>query len=199
MFENDRRQDAVQAVTAAVHASLLERPETGLRRPYARRLANPPKARICTGNPDQGSLQAPSCAISVQFRANSPNSMELHRPNVCIASARAREARDYADDAEEMLLADQLVGEACPRRARSMDSRERTVVAVFGALLRRRGPDRPAAAIGARRQPVPHRGPPARTRRGVAGALRVRHGIRRAGAARDHSDACSSRCRTSRS
>jgi HD-GYP domain-containing protein (c-di-GMP phosphodiesterase class II) len=45
-----------------------------------------------------------------------------------------RLARIYADDAEEMLLADQLVGEARARRARSMDARERTVVAVFAAL-----------------------------------------------------------------
>ena len=33
-----------------------------------------------------------------------------------------------------MLLAEQLVGEARARRARSMDARERTVVAAFAAL-----------------------------------------------------------------
>ena len=47
----------------------------------------------------------------------------------------ARDSRAYnADDAPYMLLAEQLVGEARARRARSMDARERSVVAVFAAL-----------------------------------------------------------------
>ena len=53
---------------------------------------------------------------------------------MCIARARARGWAEYADDAVEMLLAEQLVGEARARRARSMDARERTVVAAFAAL-----------------------------------------------------------------
>ena len=53
---------------------------------------------------------------------------------MCIACARARGGRKYADDAVEMLLAEQLVGEARARRARSMDARERAVVAAFAAL-----------------------------------------------------------------
>jgi len=60
--------------------------------------------------------------------------MELHPRKVCIARAGAREAAVCADDAGEMLLAEQLVGEARARRARSMDSRERIVVAVFAAV-----------------------------------------------------------------
>ena len=41
-----------------------------------------------------------------------------------------RVARIYADDAEEMLLAERLVGEARQRRARKMDQRERVVTGV---------------------------------------------------------------------
>ena len=53
---------------------------------------------------------------------------------MCIACAPTRVARICADDAQYMLLAEQLVGEARARRARSMDARERTVVAAFAAL-----------------------------------------------------------------
>ncbi len=60
--------------------------------------------------------------------------IELSYRNMCIARARARGGREYADDAVEMLLAEQLVGEARARRARSMDTRERAVVAAFAAL-----------------------------------------------------------------
>jgi HD-GYP domain-containing protein (c-di-GMP phosphodiesterase class II) len=52
---------------------------------------------------------------------------------VCIERARAREAPDYADDAEEMLLAEQLVGEARARHPRGLNSRERTVVGISAA------------------------------------------------------------------
>ena len=128
VLENDRRQDAVQAVTAAVHASLPKGRRQGYGDPTPAAWANPPKARICTGNPDQGSLQAAfRAAISVQVRANSPNSMELHRPNVCIACTRAR-----GSGLRRRCRGDASRGSACrgarARRARSMDSRERTVV-----------------------------------------------------------------------
>ena len=54
-----------------------------------------------------------------------------------------RLARIYADDAEEMLLAERLVGEARQRRARKMDQRERVVTGVSACAylpLRSRSP-----------------------------------------------------------
>ena len=139
-------------------------------------------------------------AISVQFLAEALPLLQLSAPKVCIACACTRVARIYADDAQYMLLAEQLVGEARARRARSMDARERTVVAVFAALYC------VAAVLIALFVPserdvslAPDRGSPARTRRGLSGALRVRHGLRRARAARRDSDAASAaRCPTCR-
>jgi HD-GYP domain-containing protein (c-di-GMP phosphodiesterase class II) len=53
--------------------------------------------------------------------------MELLHRKVCIARARARGSAECADDAEEMLLAERLVGEARQRRATRMETRERLV------------------------------------------------------------------------
>jgi HD-GYP domain-containing protein (c-di-GMP phosphodiesterase class II) len=53
--------------------------------------------------------------------------MELWQGKVCIARARARGSAECADDAEEMLLAEQLVGEARARRARQMPKWEASV------------------------------------------------------------------------
>ena len=69
-------------------------------------------------------------AISVQFRAEPPPPLQLSTPKVCIACAGMRLARIYADDAQEMLLAERLVGEARQRRARRMDQRERVITGV---------------------------------------------------------------------
>jgi HD-GYP domain-containing protein (c-di-GMP phosphodiesterase class II) len=52
----------------------------------------------------------------------------------CAFRAHAREVLRNTPTMPGMLLAEKLVGEARARRARSMDARERTVVAVFAAL-----------------------------------------------------------------
>lgn len=66
-------------------------------------------------------------AISVQVRANSARMVELRTRKVCIPRARARGSAESTDDAGEMLLAEQLVGEARVRRARQMPKREALV------------------------------------------------------------------------
>jgi HD-GYP domain-containing protein (c-di-GMP phosphodiesterase class II) len=49
---------------------------------------------------------------------------------MCIARAHARGTAETADDAQEMLLAERLVGEARQRRATRMETRERLVTAL---------------------------------------------------------------------
>ena len=96
-----------------------------------------------------------------------------------------RLARICADDAEEMLLAERLVGEARQRRAREMETRERVVTAVSAcAYLRRRGRDRRARSRRAQRRPAARR---SASSLGYAadspGPVRVRRLLRVAGAA----------------
>ena len=124
------------------------------------------------GFADGLTLQFPSSSGAEAARA-----LQLSGPKVCIACAGTRVARIYADDAEYMLLAEQLVGEARARRARSMDARERSVVAVFAALY--------CVAAVAIAMFVPSErdvgpllivGLAARTARRLSGPLRVRRG-----------------------
>src|SRR5687768_894216 len=124
VLENDRRQYAVKAVTAEMHASLLA--VGGLCRPYACPTSAtttpsplhplyPTKPRVRTARTNAREPRHPRAspharplfpAISVQFRTEAAHPLELCPPKVCIACARMRLARIYADDAEEMLLAE---------------------------------------------------------------------------------------------
>ncbi len=144
---------------------------------------------------------AVSNATSVQFRANPVRSMELCRLKVCIPSARARGTAEYADDAQEMLLAEELVGEARrdargrmePANAPWWRPSSPLIYLVTAVAITVFVPDE------RRRESAAHRRPGRRLRADPSGQVRVRRLLRRRPSSSPSCRCCClGRCRTCR-